>query len=155
MPFKLSTLTRAITIALLFLFVAICVCFIPNFSTYLCKHLGNENLSPFIFGYGILLCLPCVFMLLGALRFSELIEADCIFTETTALLLARISLVLLVDCAMFLVGIVALFIVGEFTISPLLALVCLIGLALSVLLHMLSGYIRRAAALKEEADATL
>ena len=39
--------------------------------------------------------------------------------------------------------------------APLLAIVDLIGFALAFLLHILADYVRRAAILKEEADATL
>ena len=50
---------------------------------------------------------------------------------------------------------VILFAVGEGMIALLFALIDLIGFSLAYLLRTLSAYIRRAADMKEEVDATL
>jgi hypothetical protein len=60
-----------------------------------------------------------------------------------------------VDCILLLGAVVLLLLIGELLVSPLLALIDLIGFALGFLLHVLADYVRRAAILKEEADATL
>lgn len=146
---------RIITLFVLAAFSVICTVFIPQFIEYAVEndYIGAENRLWFTFG-AVLLVLPCAAILIMALQLSASRE-DPVFTEDTAHLLYRISLILAVDCGAFAAVTVILFCLGDLLVAPLFALIDLIGLSLSYLFWQLSGYIHRAAALKEEADATL
>lgn len=157
---NLSRLIRAFILFALVAFGAICVCFFPSFSDYVGGFLTERGLNfsvsrPFIYAYGALLTLPCAIILIMALRFPTAIAKDRIFTNEIAALLSRISLILAVDCLLFLFGIIALFTLRELTVSPLLSLIDLIGFSLAFLLHVLADYVKRASEMKEEVDATL
>ena len=102
----------------------------------------------------VLLVIPCAVILVMALKLSESDE-DPIFTEDTAVLLYRISIILAIDCGAFAAITVILFCLQDMLIAPLFALIDLIGLTLSYMFWQLSGYIHRAAEMKEEVDATL
>lgn len=159
MNIKLSIVTRAVTVLLIVAFFVICISFFPNFVKYIDVYfIGSDHLEAIhtvIYAFGALVTLPCLVMLFMALGLSSAVENDRVFTRETAALLSRISMLLFIDCIVFLLAVIALFAIGELTVSPLLALIDLVGYALAVLLRVLSGYIRRAAELKEEADATL
>lgn len=157
---NLSKLIRAFILFALVAFCAICVCFFPSFTDYVGDFLAEREITlpasrPFIYAYGVLLTLPCAVILIMALRFPTAIAADRIFTNETAALLSRISVILTVDCLLFLLGIIALFTLREHTVSPLLSLIDLIGFSLAFLLRVLADYVKRAAEMKEEVDATL
>jgi len=146
---------RIITLFVLAAFSVICTVFIPNFIDYALEmdYIGYENRIWFI-AAAVLLVIPCAAILVMALKLSAS-EEDPIFTEDTAVLLYRISVMLAVDCGAFLAVTVILFCLGDLLIAPLFALIDLVGLTLSFLFWQLSGYIHRAAKMKEEVDATL
>ena len=146
---------RIITLFVLAAFSVICTVFIPNFIDYALEmdYIGYENRIWFI-AAAVLLVIPCATILVMALKLSAS-EEDPIFTEDTAVLLYRISVMLAVDCGAFLAVTVILFCLGDLLIAPLFALIDLVGLTLSFLFWQLSGYIHRAAKMKEEVDATL
>ena len=150
-----AAVIRTVTVVTLLLFVVICVGFIPRFADYLtsCDYIAYESRIPVMVG-GAALTLPCAVILLMALQLSASGE-DRIFTRETAKLLARIAWILAGDCTAFLAVTVIFYCVGDRLIAPLFALIDLIGFVLSYLLWQLSGYIGRAAVLKEEADGTL
>ena len=150
----------AVILLLLGAFTAISICFIGSFADYLGgfleatgQHVASH--AAIIWAYGALLAIPCVIILLMALKLPGAVKHDRIFTVETAALLARIALIFCVDCILLLGAVVLLLLIGELLVSPLLALIDLIGFALAFLLHVLADYVRRAAILKEEADATL
>ena len=146
---------RIITLLVLAAFGVICTIFIPNFINYAVEHdyIGYENQMWFV-GAAVLLVSPCAVILVMALKLSSSDE-DPIFTEDTAVLLYRISILLAIDCGAFAAVTVILFCLRDTLIAPLFALIDLIGLTLSYLFWQLSGYIHRAAEMKEEVDATL
>ena len=146
---------RFITVAVLVLFCAICAVFIPNFIDYAAEqnYIGYEN-RVFFTAAAVILALPCAVILVMALKLSASKE-DPVFTEATAKLLWRISIILAVDCGAFSAVTVILFCLRDTLIAPMFALIDLVGLALSYLFGQLSGYIHRAAEMKEEVDATL
>lgn len=146
---------RLITVSILVLFCVICAVFIPNFMDYATEHdyIGTDNKLLFTVAAWILV-LPCAVILIMALKLSASNE-DRIFTEETARLLWRISLILAIDCGAFAAITVILFCLRDVLIAPMFALIDLVGLALSYLFCQLSGYIHRAAEMKEEVDATL
>ncbi len=156
---KFSTFTRLFTLLLAVAFSVLCALFIPNFASYLCgvidAAIGGDTLFILLCVIGVLLCLPCLAVLLIALRLSSAVEHDTVFTVATSDIFACLSTIMLVDFTALLCGVIFLFVIGEFTVSPLLAIADLVGFAIAVMLRVLSEYIRRAAVLKEEADATL
>lgn len=157
---SLSALIRAFIVFAIATFAAVCICFFPNFCTYvkeffIQKGYVTEYLSALVYIYGAVLVLPCFAVLIMALRFPTAIATDRIFTNETAALLERISRLLAVDCALFSLGIIALFILGELTVSPIFLLIDLIGFGVCFMLLVLADYVKRAAKMKEEVDATL
>lgn len=153
---RLAIIIRAVIAALILAFVSICVLFIPNFADYVVSEIFPCELTRAVICLGgVILAFPCVVMLAMALGIAKAVASDRVFTRDTAALILRISLILLIDCVLFLFAVIALFVVGELVASPLLALIDLIGFALAFLLRVLADYIRRAALLKEEVDATL
>ncbi len=155
---RLSKFTRIFSIFIMAVFSVLAILFIINFSEYIGTHFENKgmNVPQFaVYSVGAILCIPCVAVLIIALPLSDAIENDTVFTKKTSSILSLISKILFLDCIAFLVAIVALFISKEFTFSPILGIVDLVGFSLSVLLRVLSSYIDRAADLKEEADYTL
>ncbi len=159
MKIKLWKLTLIFNIFLIVAFSVLCVCFIPNFADYLDEFFAVNghtfSARTLVYGFSGSIAVPCVVLLALSLSLSIRIKNDSIFTIQTALRLATVAYIMMMDCAVFFIGTVALFCLGELTFSPLFAIIDLIGFALSVLLLVLSGYIRRAAGLKEEVDATL
>ena len=150
----------AVILLLLGAFAACSVCFIASFAAYLGDFLAASGQSiashtAIVWAYGALLTIPCAVILLMALRLPGAVKNDRIFTVETASLLSRIALIFCVDCILLLGAVILLLLIGELLVSPLLAIIDLIGFALAFLLYVLAGYVRRAAILKEEADATL
>lgn len=155
-----APLILAVILLLLGAFAAFSICFIAGFAAYLDGFLeaagkAIDRLPAIVWAYGALLTIPCAVILLMALRLPGAVQNDRIFTADTAALLSRIALIFCVDCILLLGAVILLLIAGELLVSPLLAIVDLIGFALAFLLHILADYVRRAAILKEEADATL
>ena len=150
-----AKMIRVITLAVLAAFSIICTLFIPRFIDYAVEnnYIGYENRMWFA-AAAVLLVIPCATILVMALKLSASDE-DPIFTEDTAVLLYRISIILAIDCGAFAAITVILFCLQDRLIAPLFALIDLIGLTLSYMFWQLSGYIHRAAEMKEEVDATL
>lgn len=146
---------RILTLGVLLAFSVICAIFIPRFIDYAIEnnYIGYENRLWFT-AAAILLVSPCAVILIMALKLSASDE-DPVFTEGTAVLLHRISILFAIDCAAFAAVTVILFCLRDTLIAPLFALIDLVGLTLSYLFRQLSGYIHRAAEMKEEVDATL
>ncbi len=156
---KLSKFTRLFTILLIAVFSPLAVLFILQFAEYLAFHL-QENLHtelplPLLYAAGGLFMLPCLAVLFLALPLSTAIEQDTVFTPETANRLSLIAKLLFFVCGGFLLVIIGLLALKEFTFTPILGIVDLLGLSIATLLQVLAGYIRRAAILKEEVDATL
>ncbi len=155
---KLSTKIRIFIIVLIAGFCGLCAVFVPRGAEYIAGFAAEKGLEiakTAVFALGTALCAPCVALLALAWRFADAVERDEVFTARTAQRLSLISAIFIADCALFLCGIVAMFCFGELLLSPLFALIDLIGFGIGVLLRILSGYIRRAAELKEEVEGTL
>ena len=80
---------------------------------------------------------------------------DAIFSAATAKRLKLIAVLLFAECGLFCAGVAVLLCNGESLLAPVLGVVGLIGLMLAYVLLLLSRYVRQAAVLKEEVDATL
>ncbi len=156
---RLSRLTAVFTLFLVAVFSPLAVIFTKEFAVYITDFSKNSGIDflqkEHIYIAGLILALPCVLVLFLALKLSSAIKNDEIFTVDSACGLALISKILFFDSLLLLLCVIALFYIGERTVSPLLGIVDLIGIALSVLLNVISGYLRNAAVLKEESDATL
>ena len=155
-----ASLIRTVTAALIIVFAAICLGFIPGFSAYLDGFLTENGIAighvtAIVCGFGILAAIPVFIILALAMKLPRAVAEDRIFTVDTAALLSRIACIFFGDCILLLCAVISLLLVGEFLVSPLLALIDLIGFALAFLLRILADYVRRAAILKEEADCTL
>ncbi len=155
---KLSTKVRIFIILLLSAFSGLCVCLIPRCAVYLAEFAKDQGMlwpSAAIYAVLIGLAVPCVVILAIALRFVGLIERDEVFTLPTARTLSLIAYLFFGVCTVALGITVTAFCLGERWLTLLFTLLILIGFAIGVLLNTLAGYIRRAAALKEEVDSTL
>ncbi len=150
---KLSKFTSIFTVALILLFSLLSVLFALSSAGYLAGFLGVPTIAVYI--AGALFCLPAVAVLFIALPLSGAVKNDTVFTQRTAKTLALISYIMIADCTAFLIAVSVLALKGEFLLSPLFGMTGVIGIAVGVLLRVLSDYIKRAAILKEEADATL
>ncbi len=155
---KLSTKIRIFIIVLIAGFCGLCAVFVPRGSEYIAGFAVQKGIAipeAAVYAVGALLCLPCLVLLVIAWRFGGIVERDEVFTPLTARTLSLISWIFFIDCALFLCGIVVMFAFGEMLLAPIFALIDLIGFGIGVLLRILSGYIRRAAELKEEVEGTL
>ncbi len=155
---KLSRLTRFATYLIILAFSAFAIVFILNFSVYAEAHLNGAGLSisrGAVCAIGIALCIPCILVLLLALPLSDAIKNDTVFTEKTSKRLSLIAKIMMIDCFALFALIMLLVAANELIVSPVLAIVALLGSAIAFLLRVLSSYIRRAAVLQEEADLTL
>ncbi len=154
MKIKLWQATLIFNVFLIVAFSALYFCFIPDFTDYVERFI-TVSLRAVIISVGCIIAVPCVVLLALSLSLSFAIKNDSVFTLKTAKRLAAVAYIMLFDCVLFFFGIAVLFCFGERLFVPLLAIIDLIGFALSILLLVLSGYIRRAAKLKEEVDSTL
>ncbi len=155
---KLSTKIRIFIIFLTTAFVGLCMCILPLCGEYISDVAVQKGfeLSPIaVCLAGIVLCVPCVVILVMSMSLARAVERDEVFRASTAKTLKCISVLFFTDCIAFLCGIIVLLCLGELLISPLLTLIDLVGFAIGTLLSVLSGYIRRASELQEEVDATL
>ncbi len=155
---KLSTKIRIFIIFLIIAFIAIAACALTEYAGYISDifaEYGDVVSETTVYFVGALLCLPCVAILLIALGIAGAVERDEVFSALTAKALSLISVIFFTDCSVFFAATVAIMAFGERFLYPVLILVALVGIAISVLLRVLSGYIRRAAELKEEVDTTL
>ena len=102
-----------------------------------------------------LIAIP-LFVVLGlGYGFSTAIKKDTVFSLATAKRLKLISVLLFADCGVFCALMAVMFSLGERWFSPLLGFMGFVGLMIAYVLLLLSGYVKNAAALKEEVDATL
>ena len=130
-----------------------CVFWLPVFEAYVTPFLG---VAQWVVSVGCaIIALPLFVIFALAASFPGAIKNDSIFSIAVSRRLKAIAILLAADCALFCVGIVLLLISGEYLLSPALGAVGLIGLVVAYVLLLLSAYIKNAAALKEEVDATL
>ena len=104
---------------------------------------------------GVLLALPCLLILFLAIPFVNAVEKENVFRSETAKRLCLIARILLWDSILFLFSVLLLFFLGEQLVTPLLGILAIVGIALGIFLRILSDYIRDAALLQEEVEATL
>ncbi len=155
---KLASKIRAFILLLMAVFIIFSVYFLHSFAEYISfffADIGITLSNYVIYVLGAILIAVCISILAISMRFVGAVERDEIFTNKTANTLSLISRIFFVTCGAFFLVPASLFIIGERYISPMLAILDLVGIAIGVLLFILSDYIRRASELKEEVDLTL
>ena len=135
------------------------VVWIPDVAEYVRNTLSDTKWAEVI-GFGVyalswLIIAVALVIYALAFKFPSSVKNDAIFTDGTAKLIKRIAQLLLVDCALLLVGVIVLFVIGETMLSPLLLFFDIVGAAVFSMLFILSKYVKDAALLKEEVDHTL
>lgn len=98
---------------------------------------------------------PLFAILLMSFSFPSAIEKDRTFSEKTAKLLNVIGTILVSDCTLFCALLSVLLFYHESFVAPLLIFVGVLGITIGCTFLVLARYVKRAAALKEEADCTL
>ena len=150
---------RVVLILMSVFTVFLAVVWIPDVAEYVKSTLSDEklidviNIGVYALSWLIIIISLVIYAL--AFKFPGTVEKDAVFTESTAVLIKRIAQLLLVDCALLLVGVIVLFVIGETMLSPLLLFFDIVGIAVLSMLFILSKYVKDAAQLKEEVDHTL
>lgn len=114
-----------------------------------------DCMKPVIYVFASLVTIPIFTVFIMAFQFPSAFLSNSIFTKKTANLIKRISVIIFSDCIFFASGLVLFIVFGDYFISPILMFVAFIGILISLALYILSVYVERAAALKEEVDHTL
>lgn len=155
----LPTMIRILLVFMTLSTLAMAFFWTPRVIDYAIGFISSTNAKSFIIlsGYALsaIIAFIALAIFLASSKFPRAIENDGIFTLKTASLVKRIAILILVDSVFLLTAITALFILGDRLLSPALAFVDVIGIALSAMLFVLSGYVKDASYLKEEADYTL
>ena len=104
---------------------------------------------------GAFIAIPTIAIFTVGLAFPKYIANDQIFSKITADLLKIIHIILGATCFLLCILGIILFAFREALFSFVFIGVGFIGMLVSLMLRVLSLYVRKAAILKEEADATL
>lgn len=154
---RIPHLIRILLVVMMLSVILLAVVWVPDTISYLETFTRGDGIGITAVAYVLaaVITLIALIVFIIAFEFPKTIEKDCVFTQRTAVLLKRIASLILIDCILFATGIVFLMVVGETILSPALAFFDVIGVVLSALLFILSGYIKEAAQLKEEAEYTL
>ena len=127
---------------------------LPGVFAYLSAFLPGGALLVFEIFCGVI---GAVFfgILISAFAFPKAMAEDAIFTPKTAKRIKGISIALFADSLLLCGAAGWLIWAGERLLMPALLFVAFIGIMVASAVYVLSGYIARAAVLKEEVDATL
>lgn len=135
---------------------AIFVFWLPPFREYLITLEGNlPILSSLVYPISALVATLCIASLAIALAFPSAMKRDMIFSTPTSSKLSIISLLISISGSLILVSAVTLLSVGDRLLSFPMIIISSIILLIAFMLSILSSYVKRAAELKEEVDATL
>ena len=145
---------RFFLIVLLILFTFLFIWWLPYFSSYI-NGLFEKNLSGITYALGAFIAIPTIAIFAVGLAFPKYIANDQIFSKITADLLKIIHIILGATCFLLCILGIILFAFREALFSFVFIGVGFIGMLVSLMLRVLSLYVRKAAILKEEADATL
>ena len=145
---------RFFLIVLLALFTFLFIWWLPYFSSYI-NGFFEKNLSDITYTLGAFIAIPTVAIFGIGLAFPKYISNDQIFSKITADLLKIIHIILGITCFLLCILGIILFAFREALFSFVFIGVGFIGMLVSLMLRVLSLYVRKAAILKEEADATL
>ncbi|MBR2849963.1 MAG: hypothetical protein IKB84_02870 [Clostridia bacterium] len=138
------------------LVAAIFVFWLPSLQAYVVTLEGGlPILSELVYPFSAVIALLCLGALGVALAFPSAMKKDKIFSCPTASKLSAISLLIALAGALIIICAVMLFAVGDRLIFFPLLIISAIILLVAFMLNILSNYVKRAALLKEEVDATL
>jgi len=127
----------------------------PHLVLYANEITNSAIVTPSAYTLSSLITAIALTVFVISFSFPTAIEKESIFTLGIAKNVKLIALLILIDCLLFAIGTVLLFILGDRLLSPALAFVDVIGIAVSAMLLVLSEYLKEASYLKEEADCTL
>ena len=149
--FIILALIGAITlVALIFAF------WLPALEGYVAELTADSSVhSRLVYPFSAVIALLCLGALGAALSFPSAMKKDEIFSCVTASKLSAISLLITLAGALIIICAVMLFAVGDRLIFFPLLIISAIILLVAFMLNILSSYVKRAALLKEEVDATL
>jgi len=151
-------LIRVLLVFMMAATVLMALCWVPD----AVSHIGNstEILRSVPLRYTVYVLAAAVALLslvifFCAFHYPSAIAQGTVFTKKTAVHLRLTAHLVLCDCILFSLCVLLLLLIGERLLAPALAFFSVIGYTISALLFVLSGYVRDAASLKEEADLTL
>jgi hypothetical protein len=143
-------------IAAIALVGAVFVFWLPSLEAYVAElTVGLPVSSKLVYPFSAVIALLCLGALGAALSFPSAMKKDKIFSCPTASKLSAISLLIALAGAVIIACAVMLFAIGDRLLFFPLLMIAAISLLISFMLGILSNYVKRAALLKEEVDATL
>ena len=146
----LSLIGAIALVALIFAF------WLPSLEGYVAELTAESSVhSRLVYPFSAVIALLCLGALGVALAFPSAMKKDEIFSCVTASKLSAISLLITLAGALIIICAVMLFAVGDRLIFFPLLIISAIILLVAFMLNILSNYVKRAALLKEEVDATL
>jgi hypothetical protein len=135
---------------------AVFVFWLPSLEAYVAElTAGLPVSSKLVYPFSAVIALLCLGALGAALSFPSAMKKDKIFSCPTASKLSAISLLIALAGAVIIACAVMLFAIGDKLLFFPLLIIAAISLLISFMLGILSNYVKRAALLKEEVDATL
>ena len=149
-------LIRILLVVMAISLVAVAILWTPQLVSYATEQTAMpEGVVPAVYALAAAVAVISLLAFLQAFVFPREMERGTLFGEASARALGRVSWLVLADCLLLAVGAAGLFAFGDRLLSPVFAFVLVIGLAVFGVLHSLAGYVREAAELREEAEATL
>lgn len=146
----LSLIGAIALVALIFAF------WLPSLEGYVAELTAESSVHlRLVYPFSAVIALLCLGALGVALTFPSAMKKDEIFSCVTASKLSAISLLITLAGALIIICAVMLFAVGDRLIFFPLLIISAIILLVAFMLNILSNYVKRAALLKEEVDATL
>ena len=146
----LALIGAIVLVALIFAF------WLPSLEGYVAELTADSSLhSRLVYPFSAVIALLCLGALGAALSFPSAMKKDEIFSCVTASKLSAISLLITLAGALIIICAVMLATIGDKLLFFPLFIIGAIVLLVAFMLSILSSYVKRAALLKEEVDATL
>jgi hypothetical protein len=137
-------------VALIFAF------WLPSLGDYVAELTAESSVhSRLVYPFSAVIALLCLGALGAALSFPSAMKKYKIFSSPTASKLSAISLLIALAGALIIVCAIMLAAIGDKLLFFPLFIIGAIVLLVAFMLSILSSYVKRAALLKEEVDATL
>ena len=146
----LALIGAIVLVALIFAF------WLPSLESYVAELTADSSVhSGLVYPFSAVIALLCLGALGAALSFPSAMKKDKIFSSPTASKLSAISLLIALAGALIIVCAIMLAAIGDKLLFFPLFIIGAIVLLVAFMLSILSSYVKRAALLKEEVDATL
>ncbi|MBE6591218.1 MAG: DUF2975 domain-containing protein [Ruminococcaceae bacterium] len=140
-------------LAVILICALLCILWIPRAATYLTECLFVPEAV--IYTLFVIAALPIFVILAIGFSFVKDIEKDTVFSIEVSRRVRLVSVLLFCDCLVVFMAAAVLIALGEYILAPALGFIGLMGFLVDCALFILSDYIKRAAILKEESEATL